>query len=163
MDKEKICETVTRLRDEPEQRETILHYLGNRTMSELQTITGRKRNYYRVMNELQYLFKNDLELEAWALILAAADYRKNRPHSAKVLTQISQEREERKERHRYKELTVSQKIRRDFDEISTYYRIGMTWQQIRTQLKKKYAYRKEPLHIDTLRKTYKAIEREIYK
>ena len=161
MDTEKIRNMITRLRQAPEQRETILHYLGNRTPQELKTIIGRKRNYYRVMAELQELFKDDLAREAWALILATADYRQNRPHSAKVLAEIAKEREERKERNRYRGLTVVQKIRRDFAEIETYYRSGMKWNEIRSRLKQKSAYKKEPLHVDTLRHAFKAIQKEI--
>ncbi len=161
MDVDKIRETITRLRQAPEQRETILHYLGNRTPQEIRTIIGRKRNYYHIMEELKELFRDDLDREAWALVLAAADYRQNRPHSARVLAQIAKEREERKERNRYRKLTVVQKIRRDYDEIDAYYRIGMKWKEIRAKLKQKSAYKKEPLHVDTLRHAFKAIQREM--
>jgi len=161
MDTEKIRDTITRLRQAPEQRETILHYLGNRTPQEIRTIIGRKRNYYHAMEEVKELFRDDLDRESWALILAAADYRQNRPHSARVLAEIAREREERKERNRYRGLTVVQKIRRDFDEIETYYRFGMKWTEIRSKLKQKSAYKKEPLHVDTLRHAFKMIEKEM--
>lgn len=160
-DEKQIRETLTRLRQEPERRETILYYFGHRTPQEMRTILGRKRNYYRAMEGMKGLFRDDLDREAWALILAIADYRQNRPHSARILAEIAREREERKDRNRYKRMTVVQKIRRDYDEIAAYYRIGMSWKEIRAKLKQKSAYRKEPLHPDTLRKAFKQIEKEV--
>jgi len=161
MDIDKMRDVIETLRREPERRDTILHYLGNRTEQEIRTILGRKRNYYRALDELNGLFRDDLDREAWALILATADYRRNRPHSARVLTEIAREREERKERNRYKGLTVVQKIRQDFTIIASYLRVGMTWDEIRSKLKKKSAYRREPLHRDTLRHAFKKIEKEL--
>lgn len=161
MNTEKMGDVIRNLRQEPERRETILRYLGNRTAQELRTILGRKRNYYRAMDELQGLFRDDLDREAWALILATADYRQNRPHSARILEVIAREREERKARNRYKGLNVVDKIRQDFTEIASCLRVGMTWDEIRSRLKKKSAYRREPLHRDTLRHAFKKIEKEM--
>lgn len=156
-----IKETLTILRKEPERRETIQHYGGNRTLQELKTICGRKRSYYKALEQLQNFFRDDLERETWAYILATADYRKNRPHSARILATVEKEREERRERNRYRGLTIEQKIRRDYDEILAYKKSGMTWQEVRTKLKSKSAYHKEKIHVDTLRHICKKIEKEI--
>ena len=161
MNVDDIKATIATLRQEPERRETIQHYTGNRTLQELKTIVGRKRSYYKVLKQLQNLFHDDLELEVWALLLAAADYRKNRPHSARVLAAVEAEREERRKRNRYRGLTIEQKIRRDYDEIMAYKKSGLTWQEVRTKLKNKSAYRREKIHPDTLRHICKKIEREI--
>ncbi len=106
-------------------------------------------------------YHDDLDRELWALLLATVDYRRNRPHSARILAQVEKEREERRERNRYKGLTIEQKIRRDYDVILAYKKSGMTWSEVRTKIKSKSAYRKEKIHVDTLRKICKKLEKEI--
>lgn len=146
--------------DDPKETAALLAYIGSRTVTEFRLILSRKRKYYAILRERNFLpsTATAADLEVAAFFLAAADLRKNRPHKTEILIAIDRERRAREDGAPSAKTLIG-KLYRDFDEIEKARESGAMWPDVARALKKKGRYRGQALDPSVLSHTYLKIQR----
>lgn len=156
----KIIDDLKILNEDLRSLDSLITYIGSRTREELKTILGLKRKAFSFLADKCGREKNlDTELEAF--LAAAASYRRHRPHNARLLAKIDQERQDRKGRHRLIK-TLRGRVEADFRDITTMIEAGYSWRQVAQELKTRNTkYRAFKINPESLRKTYSRVKSDM--
>lgn len=154
----KIIEDINTLED-ARKFESMMRWLGTRTREELRLILGLKKKAFGFLVERTGADKKDIQTEVNAFLAACASIRKHRPHNARTLEKIAQERGERKAFHPVGgPRTMRGKLEQDFETITALKNQGLTWNEIADYLRKSSTrYRGFSLKGESLRKTWARI------
>lgn len=133
-------------------KEKLIRWIGSRTRRELKIIVARKRNIYRYMNENEppENYADELERETDALLIAAANLRRNQPKDGRILEQIDRERQARAAA-RPKPGTVASKVYEDLEMILEAREKRATWDEIVKTLRKSGKYKGHRITADQIR------------
>lgn len=154
----KIIEDINTLED-ARKFESLMRWLGTRTREELRLILGLKKKAFGFLVERTGADRKDVQTEVNAFLAACASIRKHRPHNARTLEKIAQERGERKAFHPVGgPRTMRGKLEQDFETITALKNQGLTWNEIADYLRKSSTrYRGFSLKGESLRKTWARI------
>ena len=155
LNRQKTIERYKTLINNAAEVDRIITWLGRRVFAEIQHLMFQSNIYSRY---LQQIVEKESDRRTWGLIIAAAEYRKKKPHDAKLLATIDEQRRAREKENPYRGMTVSQRILTDYDKITTYRAAGWKWAQIASELRKQRKYRGLKFSPDLLRKVTKEEE-----